>query len=170
MQELLKINQIFEPIRKYVKSLFSLFKKKDNIRLNKILIISLTPYNFFVSCVLILLGAREKNTFLFLRSDGYEEYRIKFGIIGYFFYGLMLGFLKKKFNILSCSKNLTGINKSILVFPSEISDNWLKNRKKQIKILNKKRQINLLYLGRFRKEKGFLSLINLFEKLKIDSL
>tara|TARA_B100001093_G_scaffold451039_1_gene458201 strand:- start:784 stop:1824 length:1041 start_codon:yes stop_codon:yes gene_type:complete len=148
---------------------FNLFKKRHKLRFNKILIISLTPYNFLISCLLLLLGAKKKNSFLFLRSDGYEEYQIKFGIIGYFFYGSMLGILKKKFQILSCSKSIKGIDKPTLVFPSEVTDNWLKSRKKQIKIIKKNKPVNLLYLGRFREEKGYLSLINLFEKLKINS-
>ena len=105
--------------------------------------------------------------FLFLRSDGYEEYKIKLGIIGYYFYGAMLGILKKRLNILSCSKSLTGIYKPGLVFPSEITDSWLKDRKKQLKKITSTNKINLLYLGRFRKEKGYASLISLFNALKI---
>ena len=105
--------------------------------------------------------------YLFLRSDGYEEYKIKLGIVGYFFYGLMLGILKKRLNILSCSKSLTGIDNPKLVFPSEITNKWLSNRKKQLKKTIKNKKVKLLYLGRFRKEKGYESLINLFNELKI---
>ena len=114
-------------------NIFSLFEKKVEIQNSKILIISLSPFNFLVSCLLIILGANKKNIFLFLRSDGYEEYRIKLGIIGYYFYGIMLGFLKKRLNILSCSKSLTGVHHPKLVFPSEVTNIWLKNRKKTIK-------------------------------------
>ena len=142
-------------------------KKKKEIKSKKILIISLSPYNFFISCLLLILGANKKNMYLFLRSDGYEEYKIKLGIVGYFFYGLMLGILKERLNILSCSKSLTGINKPKLVFPSEITNKWLNNRKKQIKKSIKNKKVKLLYLGRFRKEKGYESLINLFNELKI---
>ena len=79
-----------------------------------------------------MLGVNKKNIFLFLRSDGYEEYRIKLGKLGYYFYGIMLGFLKKRINILSCSKSLTGVVKPELVFPSEVTKVWLINRKKQL--------------------------------------
>ena len=115
----------------------------------------------------MILGANQKNIFLFLRSDGYEEYRIKLGIFGYYFYGVMLGFLKKRLNILSCSKSLTGVVKPELVFPSEVTKVWLKNRKKQLKKLSQKKKIKLLYIGRFRKEKGYANLIFLFERLGI---
>ena len=145
----------------------NLFHKRFEIKHRKILVISLSPYNFFISCLLLILGANKKNMFLFLRSDGYEEYKIKLGIIGYYFYGAMLGILKKRLNILSCSKSLTGIYKPGLVFPSEITDSWLKDRKKQLKKITSTNKINLLYLGRFRKEKGYASLISLFNDLKI---
>ena len=150
-----------------ITNISNLFEKKKEIKSKRILIISLSPYNFFISCLLLILGANKKNMYLFLRSDGYEEYKIKLGIVGYFFYGLMLGILKKRLNILSCSKSLTGIYNSKLVFPSEITNKWLSNRKKQIKKSIKNKKVKLLYLGRFRKEKGYESLINLFNELKI---
>ena len=134
-------------------NLLSLFKRKLDIKNTKILIISLSPYNFLISFLLFMLGVNKKNIFLFLRSDGYEEYRIKLGKLGYYFYGIMLGFLKKRINILSCSKSLTGVVKPELVFPSEITNVWLKNRKKQLKKLSPKKKINLLYVGRFRERK-----------------
>ncbi len=148
-------------------NIFSLFERKFEIKNTKILIISLSPFNFLISCLLLILGASKKNIYLFLRSDGYEEYRIKLGNIGYYLYGFMLGILKKKLNILACSKSLTGIDKPELVFPSEITDIWLRNRKKQLKKITKEKKINLLYLGRFRKEKGYASLISLFKRLDI---
>ena len=74
---------------------------------------------------------------------------------------------KKRLNILSCSKSLTGIDNPKLVFPSEITNKWLNNRKKQLKKKIKNKKVKLLYLGRFRKEKGYESLINLFNELNI---
>ena len=148
-------------------NILSLFKKKFEIKNTKILIISLSPYNFLISCLLLILGVNKKNIFLFLRSDGHEEYRVKLGMIGYYFYGIMLGILRKKLNILSCSKSLTGVLKPELVFPSEVTNVWLKNRKKQLKKITTKKKINLLYIGRFRKEKGYANLIHLFKSLSI---
>lgn len=145
-------------------NLSSLFLKINNFRDTKILVISLTPYNFFVSIMLLILGAKKKNFFLFLRSDGFIEYKVKFGIVGYYLYGLMFYFLKNKLKILSCSKSITGNFRSKLVFPSEISNKWLLNRIARIQ--NKKdKLVKLLYVGRFREEKGYLSLIELHRKL-----
>ena len=79
----------------------------------------------------------------------------------------MFGILKNKTKILSCSKFLTGVSKSRILFPSEIDSDWLKNRKViKNKIDNKK--IRLLYIGRFREEKGYLNLINIFKDLNIN--
>ena len=147
------------------KDLFNLLKEIKNL---KILIISLTPFSFFISLVCIIFGADKKNIFLFLRSDGFLEYKAKFGNIGYIIYGIMFYILKNKTKILSCSKFLTGVSKSKILFPSEIDSDWLKNRK----IIKKKfdnKKIRLLYIGRFREEKGYLNLINIFKDLNINS-
>ena len=143
------------------KHLLNLLNDIKNI---KILIISLTPFSFFVSLMCILFGADKKKTFLFLRSDGFLEYKVKFGKVGFFIYGIMFYILKNKTKILSCSKFLTGVTKSKILFPSEIHGEWLNNRKIIKKNINKKK-IKLLYIGRFREEKGYLNLINIFKDL-----
>ena len=148
--------------------LFGLFKILNLVKQRKIIVVSLTPYNFLISFIMILLGIKKKNIFLFLRSDGFIEYKIKFGLIGYLVYGVMFNLLKKNITILSCSNSLTGVNKPKLIFPSEITNSWLQNRKKNQKVIFKNKTINLLYLGRFRKEKGYESLINLVNELKMN--
>ena len=107
--------------------------------------------------------------YLFLRSDGFQEYSIKFGKIGGYIYATMLNLLEKRLNILSCSTSLKGVHKSKLVFPSEITNEWLNNRKNQNKKIDLNKRIRLLYLGRLRKEKGCDDLIELFNQLKIKS-
>ena len=63
------------------------------------------------------------------------------------------------------SLNTDGINYQFIVDYSS----WLKDRKKQLKKITSINKINLLYLGRFRKEKGYASLISLFNALKIQA-
>ena len=74
---------------------WSVLKNLKKIYKSKILVISLTPYNFFISLILILVGINRKNIFLFLRSDGFEEYEVKFGKIGFYIYGFMFFIIKK---------------------------------------------------------------------------
>ncbi len=150
-------------------NIFEILKIKNLVKQRKVLVISLTPYNFFVICILLILGVNKKYIFLYLRSDGFQEYSIKFGIVGKFVYYLMLNFLKKKLNILTCSSSLQGINKSKLVYESPITNKWLNNRKKQLKNLNLNKKIKFLFIGRLRKEKGYDDLIELFNELKIKS-
>ena len=136
----------------------------SEIRHLKILIISITPYSFLLSLMLIILGADKKKFFVFLRSDGFLEYKVKLGKIGYLIYAIMFHTLKNRAKILSCSKFLTGVTKSKILFPSEIDGEWLDNRKNIKQNINKKK-IKLLYIGRFREEKGYLDLINIFKDL-----
>ena len=91
------------------KNIFNLLSEVKNL---KILIISLTPFSFFLSLMFILFGANKKKFFLFLRSDGFLEYEVKLGKIGYFIYGVMFYILKNRTTILSCSKFLTGVSQS----------------------------------------------------------
>ena len=149
-----------------LKKLLFLLKNLKNF---KIVIISLTPFNFMISLICKIIGVEKEKIFLFLRSDGFIEYKVKFGKIGYFFYGIMFYFLKNKTNILTCSKFLTGVSETKLLFPSEINNEWLKNRKISNKTKTSNYKVKLLYIGRFRVEKGYLSLIDIFEKLKLKS-
>ena len=78
----LKNIKIFSNIFSYVYEIVRLPKESDS----KFLIISLTPFTFLASIVLILSG---KKPFLYLRSNGYDEYKIILGALGKFIYHLM---------------------------------------------------------------------------------
>ncbi len=84
-----------------------ILKIKNLVKQRKVLVISLTPYNFFVICILLILGVNKKYIHLYLRSDGFQEYSIKFGIVGKLVYYLMLNFLKKKIKYLDLFKFIT---------------------------------------------------------------
>ena len=129
---------------------------------DKILFISITPFNFINLILLKIFLKKKIDTYLYLRSDGFKEYRIKYKLLGYFFYGLMFAFFKKFTKIISCSKNLSHVKKFTYVDPSKIDKNWLVKRVKP-----KLNKIKLLYVGRIKKEKGIFSLINLLDNLPI---
>lgn len=131
------------------------------------LIVSLTPFNFFIFTIISFLKKKNKKSFLFLRSDGFKEYKIKYFIFGYYFYFFLYLFIKKKVKILTVSKFFIKINKYKIVLPSELNKNWFKKRK--IK-KNRLKKIKILYLGRFKKEKGFFNIIDIFKKIKIKSI
>ena len=75
-------------------------EKKINI-----FMISITPYNFFRLLKLILLRKKLKG-FVFLRSDGFLEYKIRYGIFGYYFIFFDVLCNKKKIKNLICFKKI----------------------------------------------------------------
>ena len=97
---------------------------------------------------------------MYLRSDGYKEYETKIGLMGYFIYDFMIKILSKSAKIISVSKNIKSPKVDFMLTPSELSIDWLQNSK-DIDCNTPK----LLYVGRFKKEKGIYSLINLLNEL-----
>ena len=123
------------------------------------LIISITPYTFFAYLILFLFG---KKVFVYLRSNGYEEYKAILGFIGPLIYHAMFKIVTFKSNIIKCQERLF-TKKGDIVFPSELNSLWLKNSQKPL--LDKPR---LLYVGRIKIEKGIFSLLKIFGELSID--
>jgi glycosyltransferase involved in cell wall biosynthesis len=122
------------------------------------LIISITPYTFFAFFFINIFF--KKKIYIYLRSDGFEEYRIILGKKFVILYKIMFNFIISRAIVIACEKSLS-LNKSFhLVFPSEVSKDWSVSQKK---IINK--SFNFLYVGRFKIEKGIYYLIDLFNKL-----
>ena len=130
----------------------------------KIFMISITPFNF-LTLFFIKIFNKNIDGFVYLRSDGYKEYYHNYSWPGYFIYHLMFSYLKSTSNIISVSSNFTNLKQSKIIEPSELDRDWFKNKK----IPNLK-QPKLLYLGRFRKEKGVYSLLKLFKQIKLKSV
>ena len=153
----------FENIRissNIITFLFNIFKTFKYKEVNY-LIISITPYTFLSY---ILLFIFRKKIFVYLRSNGYEEYKAIFGFIGPFVYHIMYTFVTFRTNIVTCQKKLVKKKNFDLVFPSELDINWLKNTTKSP--LDK---LRLLYVGRTKIEKGIFSLFKIFDKISIDA-
>jgi len=129
-----------------------------NIKNNKYLIISISPYTFVA--FLILFSFTNK-IYLYLRSNGFKEYEKILGKKWVFLYSIMYFIFLKKAKIIACDETLVKKNFFFLVKPSELNEPWFKNRKKFLP--NKK--IKIIYVGRIRVEKGILNFINLFRQL-----
>ena len=132
-----------------------ILEKKINI-----LLISITPYNFFVLFYLSIIKKVDIKGFVYLRSDGFLEYKYRYGLLGYLFYYLMFYFITKKLKIISCSNNFTKVQSDIIVHPSELNSIWFdrKNSKKQY-------HTDFLYVGRFKKDKGSFYLVKIFKNI-----
>ena len=80
------------------------------------------------------------------------EYRIKYGILGYYFYFFMFFFIKKKLKILSVSHKFNHVKVKNILHPSELTNSWFK-KKELIKNL---KQIFYI-LGGLKKKKVFIT-------------
>ena len=147
--------KLIYPIREEFK--FCKIKEIEENDMN-IFMVSITPYNFLSLLKLMLLRKKIKG-FVYLRSDGFLEYKIKYGLIGYYFYFLMFYIIKKKLKLLSVSKKFTNVKVKNILHPSEITKKWQKK-----KILNNNLKTDFLYIGRFKKEKGSFFMSEIFKK------
>ena len=126
--------------------------KNDN---SKFLVFSISPYTFLICIFLRLYG---KTPIIYLRSDGYGEYRAIIGFIGPFFYHLMFSISSAISNLISCRKFILKGKKGSVISPSQLDSEWLNNFKES-KVIKP----HLLYVGRIRIEKGIFSLLKIIK-------
>ncbi len=125
----------------------------------RILMISVTPLNV-LKYIFLISKFKNFKAYVLIRSDGYKEYDHKYGILGRLVYHLIFNIVKQRSKILSVSNHLTNVKTRKIIEPSELDKNWFKKNKNLNMLFPK-----LLYFGRFRKEKGVFSLIEIFSKL-----
>ena len=150
--------KIFDNLFAYISSVVAASKIKDS----KYLIISITPYTFIISLFLKFMG---KKPIVYLRSDGYGEYRAILGKIGPIIYHAMFTIISAISYLISCRNYILREKKGKIVSPSQLDSIWLRQPKK-LEIKNFK----LLYVGRIRVEKGIYFLANLIKNKRDISL
>ena len=156
----IKINKIrvFSNIFTYLLELKKVLKNKEA----KFLIISISPYTFLISLFIKILGQKP---IVYLRSDGYEEYKAILGKIGPIIYHLMFSITCAISNLISCRNHILRGKKGKIISPSQLDSVWLR-QPKNLDIKNFK----LLYVGRIRVEKGIFSLAELIKNKRDISL
>ena len=152
----LKNVKIASNLLQFLFNIFKTFKHKDT----NYLIISVTPYSFFAYLLLFFF---RKNIYIYLRSNGYEEYKAILGVFGPLIYHIMYNVVTFRSKIISCQERLVKKKNYNLVFPSELDVNWMKDETKPL--LDKPR---LLYVGRIKIEKGIYSLIKILDEIDDD--
>ena len=140
----------------YILNLFKTFKENNS----KYLLVSITPYTTIAAIVIKLF---RKKSFVFLRSDGFGEYKAIMGPIGPLIYKIMFSTVSKVSFLLSCREYILRGKKGEIVEPSQLTDKWFRN----VKETNLSKTL-LLYVGRLKIEKGIFSLISLFKKIPYD--
>ena len=149
---------IFNSILSYLAAVF----KAAKITETKFLVISISPYTFFICLFLKLLG---KTPIVFLRSDGYGEYKAILGKFGPIIYHIMFNTVSLMSNFISVRKYILKGKKGKVIYPSQLDTAWIR-KSKNIEIKN----FRLLYVGRIKIEKGIFSLANLIKNKRNISL
>ena len=150
--------KIFSNIFSYLSEVIKLTKIENT----KYLVISISPYTFLICLFLRVFG---KTPIVYLRSDGYGEYKAILGSLGKLIYHLMFSFISLISNLISCRKYILREKKGQVVYPSQLDSVWFK--KPKIQEVN---NFKLLYVGRIRVEKGIFSLASLIKNKRDISL
>lgn len=143
--------KVFSSIFLYIFELLKNFKNKND----KYLVISITPYTFLA---IVFLKLFKKKPFVYLRSDGFKEYKTILGWCGSLIYYFMFSIAAKFSFLIACREHLLIKKKGKIVHPSQLSEKWFVNQSTKIEKPN-----NLLYVGRIRIEKGIISLMKILE-------
>ena len=150
--------KIFSNIFSYLSEVI----RSTKIENTKFLVISISPYTFFVCLFLRFYG---KTPIVYLRSDGYGEYKAILGNIGKLVYHLMFTVTSLISNLISCRNYILRGKKGKIVYPSQLDSVWLRKPKNQ-----DVKNFKLLYVGRIRVEKGIFSLASLIKNKRDISL
>ena len=124
---------------------------------SKYLLISISPYTFLACIFLKLFG---RSPIVYLRSDGYGEYKAILGFLGPAIYHMMFFIVSKFSHLISCREYILRGRKGDIVEPSQLTSKWLSNHKTA-----RLDKIKILYVGRIRVEKGIFSLLKIFKKI-----
>ena len=152
----IKIDNIYigHNIFSYIAKLLKSFKKKNNY-----LIISISPYTFVA---VVFLKLFNKKNYVYLRSDGYKEYKSIFGFCGSIIYHFMFYIVSRFSSLIACRKHLLRGKLGKIVNPSQLNKKWFEENK-----ITETNKIKLLYVGRVRIEKGIYSLIDMIKGTNI---
>ena len=141
--------KVFNNIFSYLSEVKSAAKNEGS----KFLIISISPYTFLISVFIKILGQKP---IVYLRSDGYGEYKAILGKIGVLIYHLMFTVTAAVSNLISCREYILKDKKGKIINPSQLDSVWLRQPKN-----TEVKNFKLLYVGRLRVEKGIFALSEL---------
>ncbi len=126
----------------------------------KYFVISLSPHTFIICLLLFIL---RRKVFVYLRSDGYEEYKCYSKYFGPSIYHLMFKLAFWRSSFIACRSHILKGKKGLVVSPSQLNQRWFVERKP-----SNLKNIELLYVGRIRIEKGVFSLLKILNKMKLN--
>ena len=145
--------KIYNTILTFLLGIYKTFKETEE---SKYLIISITPFTFLAS---ILIKIFKKKSSIYLRSDGYGEYKSIFGFIGPVIYHFMFNIVTNIMPLISCRTYILKGKKGNIISPSLITKNWIVDKNDA-----QTNKVNLLYIGRLKIEKGIFSFLKILKE------
>ncbi len=126
----------------------------------KYFVISITPYTF-IACLFLFIF--RKKVYLYLWSDGHEEWEHILGKWSVWIFHIMYRICISNSEIIVCNKRLSK-KKAHLISISRLDNLWFENQKEAY--LGK---VRFLYVGRMSAEKGIFDFLSLFKKLNLNA-
>ena len=148
--------RIASNIIQYIFFLVSTFKNQNT----KYYIISITPYTFLASLVLFIC---RKKVFIYLISNGHEEWKNLLGAWSVWIYDLMFSIVISRSTIITVHEKIAQNNKFYLINSSFLDKKWFLDFKKP-----RIDKIRLLYVARINPVKGINEFLRMFNNIKFD--
>tara|TARA_B100000963_G_C22635895_1_gene677562 strand:- start:2366 stop:3406 length:1041 start_codon:yes stop_codon:yes gene_type:complete len=153
----LKNIKLASNIIQYIFFLISSFKQKNT----KYYIISITPYTFIASLVLFIC---KKKVFIYLISNGHEEWKNLLGNWSVWIYNFMFSIVTSNSIVITINEKISQKNKFYLIDSSFLDEKWFVNFKKP-----KIDKIRFLYVARINPVKGLNEFLKMFKKIKFNA-
>ena len=152
----LKNVKIASNIIQYLFFCISSFKKKNT----KYYIISITPYTFMAYLILFIC---RKKVFVYLISNGHEEWKNLLGSWSIWIYDLMFSLVTSKSIVMTIHEKINQNNKFNLINSSFLNDKWFINFKEP-----RIDKLRLLYVARINPVKGIVEFLKMVKSIKFD--
>ena len=149
--------KIASNIIQYIFFLISSFKNKNT----KYYIISITPYTFIASLILFIC---RKKVFLYLISNGHEEWKNLFGSWSVWIYNFMFSIITSRSIVIAVHEKIDQRNSFHLVNSSFLNEKWFVDFKEP-----EVDKIRLLYVARINPVKGINEFLKIFKNIKFDA-
>ena len=152
----LKNVKIASNIIQYLFFCISSIKKKNT----KYYIISITPYTFMAYLILFIC---RKKVFVYLISNGHEEWKNLLGSWSIWIYDLMFSLVTSKSIVMTIHEKINQNNKFNLINSSFLNDKWFINFKEP-----RIDKLRLLYVARISPVKGIVEFLKMVKSIKFD--
>ena len=153
----LKNVKIASNIIQYLFFCISSIKKKNT----KYYIISITPYTFMAYLILFIC---RKKVFVYLISNGHEEWKNLLGSWSIWIYNLMFSLVTSKSIVMTIHEKINQNNKFNLINSSFLNDKWFINFKEP-----RIDKLRLLYVARINPVKGIVEFLKMVKSIKFDT-